>query len=326
MPDYKVSLFTQQDYQAYTNSVNSINSTPVSMDIQERRKWWCFDNPNGGAFAAVFADEKVVATCYLSGKSLLINGTRYKAYEIGETATDPAHQRKGLFSKLVKECTKYAFDDGAVAVYGTPNALSTPGYSKLGFDIIDDPRSHLFFSPNIAGLIKSNLTSSRFRVLQNETPRGGSYEITGSEFFSHTAHRTRLNLFSAEYFQWRFNGLGRNRYRFYRCDDFSMAIREGCIGKYNVLLISDFGREKAGAFDSIAEVRRIVRHQGFAATYSGIYLHTKLDNSLGRLGYGLKWLVHHRTLPMCVITNGNPKLLADLHDSSLPQLSDCDIG
>lgn len=328
MQDYKIVVFPQGDYDAYHQIVNSNIDEPVSLDTQARRKWWCFDNPNDGAFAVALTEGKVAATCYLSGKSLLLNGTSYKAYEIGETATAPAHQRKGLFSKLVKACISYAFDEGANAVYGTPNAQSTPGYEKLNFDIIDDARSHLFVSPNITSFMTPNADQPMFGLRHKQNLQEDSYQISSPKFFTGTKNHKRLNLFSDEYFKWRFSGLNPSRYEFYRRDEFSMAVRESQLGKYKVLIISDFGYENAklNTFEAIAEIRKIFGHEFSARCYAGIYFNCELDDSVSRLQYGLKKVIHHRPLPICVMANGNSRFIEDLRSVALPQLSDCDIG
>jgi GNAT superfamily N-acetyltransferase len=326
--NYTIEVYPHNDYDAYNKAINSNIDAPVSLETQARRKWWCFDNPNGGAFAVAMVGGKVAATCYLSGKSLFLNGEKYKAFEIGETATAPEHQRKGLFSKLVKACTTYAFEDGAVAVYGTPNAQSTPGYAKLNFDIVDDPRSHLFLSPNITGFIAPKPIDALAGFQDKQPFPKNSYQIQASDFFDHSKNRLRLNVFSDKYFQWRFSGLSATRYRYYRRGEFSMAARESLLGKYKVLLISDFGYEsqKPNTFDAAKEIRKIFDQEFSARSYHGIYFNAKWDNLLSPFRYGLKKIIHHRQLPICVVTNKNSKFTKELRSVSLPQLSDCDIG
>ncbi|MCP5916265.1 GNAT family N-acetyltransferase, partial [Klebsiella pneumoniae] len=80
--------------------------------------------------------SEIAATSYLGGKRLVLRGVTMGAYEIGETATRPAHQRRGLFSQLVNASRAYAIASGRPLIYGTPNGQSTPGYAKLGFDIV----------------------------------------------------------------------------------------------------------------------------------------------------------------------------------------------
>lgn len=328
MPDYELVLFSSKDFDAYHRVVNGNAKVPVNPATQARRKWWCFDNPHGGAFAVALAGDKVAATCYLSGKVLSLHGRHHKVYEIGETGTDPQHQRKGLFSQLVKLCTRHAFDEGAQAVYGTPNAQSTPGYAKLGFEIIDDARSHFMLSPRLIGLAAQRSGLWQGGPHDAGATQGRAYQITGQDFFAHARGRPRLNLFSEDYFRWRFFGLDDRRYRFFRRGDFSMATRDYALGRYRVLMVSDFGHRDArpGTFDAAAEVRRIVRQEFSPHQHAGIYLNTEWDVTTGRLHQGLKRLVHHRPLPMCVLGNGASGVVEALRHAGLPQLSDCDIG
>lgn len=328
MQDYEIVIFTKNDYENYHKVVNLNNGVPVPLETQMRRKWWCFDNPNGGVFAAALAGDKVAATCYLSGKSLLLNGSSYKAYEIGETATEPAHQRKGLFSKLVKACTKYAFDNGAVAVYGTPNSQSTPGYKKMGFTIIEDMRSHLFVTPNIFGFMASKTEQSLIGNQCSKYLKNESYQISSSIFFNATKQRIRLNDFTEKYFEWRFNGLSSDRYKFFQRGNFLMAVREANLGRYKILMVSDFGylNTRPSTFDAVKEIRKIYVHEFFDWDFSGIYFNSEWDPNVNFIHYGLKRLIQHRQLPICIMTNGNPRVIDEFRSVALPQLSDCDIG
>lgn len=327
MADYTIKLFTTDEYESYVHAVYRGDSSGVTSDAQLRRRWWCFDNPNGGAFAAAFWDDEVAATCYLSGKLLNIGDELHRVFEIGETATAPDHQRRGLFSKLVNACIEYAFDSGATAIYGTPNSQSTPGYAKLKFDIIESENSHLFFSPNLLHFAIPSLAPTPASY-SNRTTVGKTVKLTSDEFYEHARSRLRLNDSSLEYFQWRFCSSPHKKYDFYRLGDFSMAVCRAKLGKYEVVLVSDYGQagSKGDAIESIKLIRSIHSEIYQGRDHAGIYFHAPLNDRMGRLRYGMNKLIHHRILPVCVMHKGDSALIDALRSAPLPQLSDCDIG
>jgi GNAT superfamily N-acetyltransferase len=321
--NYKFLVFPSGEYANYLHTF--IPGTNIDSATNERRKWWCFDNPCGGAFAVAIMGDAIAATCYISGKYLNLNGSKYKVYEIGETFTSPEHQRRGLFSELVKLCTRYAFEQGATAIYGTPNVVATPGYVRLKFEIVDDDRSHLFLSPNISGLILGTTN-----VAQKSAEKAGSespYRISSSQFFDHSRNRERINIFSEDYFKWRFTGLGNDRYAYFLRDGFSLAVREHKVGNRRLLMVADYGfsDRKPSTFHAITEIRKILDEEFDAWRYAGIYFLSDWRASCGRLGYGLRKLMHFRSQPICVMDNDRPQFRIDLRKIGLPQLSDCDM-
>ena len=320
MENYNIEVFSRSDYEKYKTLVNV--SQDITDQTKDRRKWYCFDNKLGGAFAAAFYGNKVAATCYLSGKLLQLNGKEYKAYEIGETSTSPEHQRKGLFSKLVNACSSYAFKNDAAIVYGTPNAQSTPGYAKLQFRIMQRKENNLFFSPFTLSFISSKISKNIELV---KCPR---YEISPIEYYSVTANQNRSNIFSLEYFQWRFLDSKNSGYRFYRINNFSMAVRDGFLGKYKILIISEYFYDKTNNIknEHIKCIRSIIESDIDKYSYSGFYFKSQFQPSFSYIKYGFKGLIHHRELPICIKINKDYISDNQVSEISLAQLSDCDIG
>jgi GNAT superfamily N-acetyltransferase len=62
------------------------------------------------------------------------NGTQYvNAVRPVDTATHPAYQGRGIFSKLTKALLRDCEVKGVNLVYNTPNTKSLPGYLKMGW-------------------------------------------------------------------------------------------------------------------------------------------------------------------------------------------------
>ena len=62
-----------------------------------------------------------------------------------DTATDPLHQGKGIFSQLTKKMVEECKSEGVGFVFNTPNSISMPGYLKLGWYAIG--RMPLYIGP-----------------------------------------------------------------------------------------------------------------------------------------------------------------------------------
>lgn len=315
--EYQIRLFGSEDIDAFRQAFAK-SSLPVDADAQKRREWWCFANPNGGAFAVATYGDDIVATCYIGGKPLFANRGA-PSFEIGETATDPNHQRKGLFSKLVKAVVAHAGQSGADFVYGTPNSQSTPGYAKLGFDIVETSASWLFLVPSISYWTKISL------------PRLGraARELTFQEYATATASFRRLNQASSDYLQWRFDRSPWG-YRYFELrrgkDVFHCATRPGNLGKHRIVVCAEHFENGQGVLASKLPslLKQTVWKAYSAREFLGIYFHAALPDGLGRHLLKLKGAVPHRVLPMCaVVASGSPSAMDWFADF---QLSDCDIG
>jgi GNAT superfamily N-acetyltransferase len=60
-------------------------------------------------------------------------GASYRALRAVDTATHPAHQGKGIFSKLTKQMVDDGRAKGFHFIFNTPNEQSRPGYLKMGW-------------------------------------------------------------------------------------------------------------------------------------------------------------------------------------------------
>lgn len=59
-----------------------------------------------------------------------INGKDYLAAQSGDTMTDPAHQKRGLFVRLAKMTYELAIQEKIHFVFGFPNQNSFPGFER----------------------------------------------------------------------------------------------------------------------------------------------------------------------------------------------------
>jgi GNAT superfamily N-acetyltransferase len=100
---------------------------------------WNVRHP-GFASAMVANDtDRIVSLCTVTPKRFWAFGEERDWGEIGDTFTDAAYQRRGMFSALVNASRGRAQAAGFSVIYGLPNERSGPGYTgKLNFPIKAD--------------------------------------------------------------------------------------------------------------------------------------------------------------------------------------------
>jgi GNAT superfamily N-acetyltransferase len=65
-----------------------------------------------------------------------LDGGQVEAVRAVDTATHPAHQGKGIFTKLTLQALQELQAEGVGFVFNTPNDQSRPGYLKMGWRLI----------------------------------------------------------------------------------------------------------------------------------------------------------------------------------------------
>jgi GNAT superfamily N-acetyltransferase len=86
-----------------------------------------------------------------------------------DTVTHPAHQRKGIFTRLTRAGLDAARADGARFVFNTPNANSMPGYLKMGWRHV----AHLPMQVRILRPLRFGLGILRSKVLSRASSANG---------------------------------------------------------------------------------------------------------------------------------------------------------
>lgn len=114
---------------------------------------------HAGFVNLVWDGETIAATTSITGKRVLLHGSPRASAEIGDTYTDAAYQRRGLFSMLVNQSRTEAEQSGMRFIYGTPNTQSLPGYLKNArFDVV--PQLAVFawvFPVNVESLLRERI-------------------------------------------------------------------------------------------------------------------------------------------------------------------------
>ena len=130
-PNWEVSSFRKADLSAigiFFRRVYKGYGVHGSMDYFQ---WKIADNPvRPGVINLVRTPAGIGSLTSLTPKVLFVMGQRMPAAEIGDTFTDLAYQRQGMFAMLVNQTRLDGNGLGIDFIYGTPNDQSLPSYEK----------------------------------------------------------------------------------------------------------------------------------------------------------------------------------------------------
>lgn len=100
--------------------------------------WQYLDNPDGVAVGYDAWDGDQLAAHYVClPAAVMIEGAEHKVLLSLNTATAPAYQGQGLFTKLATLTYEAGTASGYAGAYGVANGNSTPGFvRKLGFQLV----------------------------------------------------------------------------------------------------------------------------------------------------------------------------------------------
>lgn len=106
--------------------------------------WKHARNPFGRSLAWVAVEHGQIVGYRAFLRWEFTDGARtFRAVRAVDTATDPAHQGKGIFRTLTMHALEAARADGVDFVFNTPNDKSRPGYLKMGWELVGVLRPHL---------------------------------------------------------------------------------------------------------------------------------------------------------------------------------------
>jgi len=100
-------------------------------------EWKHRENPFGPSYEWVATEggEVVGYRAFLRWE-FVVDGDARPAVRAVDTATDPAHQGKGIFRELTLHAVEQMAADGVAWVFNTPNDASRPGYLKMGWSVV----------------------------------------------------------------------------------------------------------------------------------------------------------------------------------------------
>lgn len=98
-------------------------------------RWKHLENPFGRStmLVAVHEERIVGFRAFLRWELVDRNRALVRAARAVDTATDPDHQGRGIFTRLTMQALDQLHDDGVTLVFNTPNRTSLAGYRKMGW-------------------------------------------------------------------------------------------------------------------------------------------------------------------------------------------------
>lgn len=128
-------------------------------------RWLYADNPDGQVVGFDAWDGDLLAAHYvcIPGRAR-VDGESCRVLLSLNTATAPAYQGQGLFTRLATLTYERAAAEGFRAVYGVANANSTPGFlRKLGFSLVRPLEARLGLGRLFAGDLAAATRELAFR-------------------------------------------------------------------------------------------------------------------------------------------------------------------
>lgn len=131
-------------------------------------RWKHRDSPFGPspAWVAVENDQIIGFRTFMRWE-FEERGELIRAVRAVDTATDPAHQGRGIFKTLTLHALDELRDDAVEFVFNTPNDQSRPGYLKMGWQVVGRlpvrvrPRSPGSLSRMLSARVPADLWSVR---------------------------------------------------------------------------------------------------------------------------------------------------------------------
>lgn len=163
--------------------------------------WKHNENPFGRSMVLLAKEDgEIVGLRAFMRWEWIRNGKRITAVRAVDTATDPAHQGKGIFKKLTMQAVADCKAEGISLVFNSPNTSSRPGYLKMGWK--DAGRMPLLFKPG--SLLPARYSEERiskfishYNINTAATELQNEYSFPGSDNFYHTP-------LSHDYIKWRY--------------------------------------------------------------------------------------------------------------------------
>jgi GNAT superfamily N-acetyltransferase len=133
--DYVVRPYEAADLpQVLALLQRSLGGGPTGERSAEFFTWKHDANPFGRSLALVAAHgSDIIGLRTLARWRFLSGGRTVTAVRAVDTATDPAHQGRGIFSRLTTSAIEVLSAEGVELIFNTPNEKSLPGYRKMGW-------------------------------------------------------------------------------------------------------------------------------------------------------------------------------------------------
>jgi len=214
-------------------------------------RWKHLDNPFGRSIALVAEeDDRIVGLrTFMRWDLRMPDGALLRCVRAVDTATHPDYQRRGIFRRLTEEGIDIAHADGVDMIFNTPNALSKPGYLKMGWREVG--RIGAMVRPSLALLRTDPSSDSPIaeEYLRDPAP------IIDPRYGDRLARSARTPR-SADYLEWRFASHPTARYFFAGSDGATAILRPNRRRGRSELVLADVFGSPGKAIGAAARAKR----------------------------------------------------------------------
>jgi N-acetylglutamate synthase-like GNAT family acetyltransferase len=164
-------------------------------------RWKHVDNPFG-ASKIIIAEEdgKLIGIRAFMFWKWIAGEKQRTAVRAVDTATDPAHQGKGIFTRLTMQAVQECTADGVDFVFNTPNPISKIGYLKMGW--YENGKLPLLIKPAFCIPLRMNAEASN-TLLNDYDAAKALQSLSSSWQIISTTKKFQTPLHYA-YLQWRY--------------------------------------------------------------------------------------------------------------------------
>ncbi|MBK8499336.1 MAG: GNAT family N-acetyltransferase [Flavobacteriales bacterium] len=129
-PEYRIERITPEAYPHLVTLMRRCFDTAPSLDrVRSKFNTAAFGAANIG-YIAYAIDGEPAAYYGVFPVRVRLAGGDHLAAQSGDTMTDPAHQKKGLFIRLAMRTYELAQANGVRFIFGFPNENSRPGFER----------------------------------------------------------------------------------------------------------------------------------------------------------------------------------------------------
>jgi GNAT superfamily N-acetyltransferase len=201
--EYTVRVANEQDVPAIIELFKISLGTEYGAPKESFWRWKHIDNPFGKSpVLLAFDGGKLIGLRAFMRWQWQYKGQVLPSFRAVDTGTHPDYRGKGIFSRLTKQLiAELKESEPPSFIYNTPNAVSKPGYLKMGWQVLGKPV--VFGSVTLQHSRYAKLRFERYHEDLQEldfTTLPTDYNVDVNPGLIHVNH-------SLDYYKWRYQSI-----------------------------------------------------------------------------------------------------------------------
>ena len=182
MGEYVIREYESSDRDDFVSLFADVFGGEASMEWFE---WKYEENPytDGVEMFVAEHDGDLVGARPFFPLEMSIGGDRHLGFPLADTMVHPEHRRQGLFTRMNNAAIERHEDSDVTYFFNFPNHNSRPGYLKLGWEIVAEPRTY-YRLQNPGKIVEERFESGAASIL------GGLADAAVSGYQSIKSRRT----------------------------------------------------------------------------------------------------------------------------------------